>query len=74
MILPSKEGVRVIERSQAQSVKPKMKERELRSGVNLQGALKTKVVKQSGVKQGLGIPSSHAFISSALIKKKRRIW
>jgi hypothetical protein len=38
-----------------------MRERELRRGLNLQGALKKKVVKQTGVKQGLGVGSSDAF-------------
>jgi hypothetical protein len=36
-------------------VKPKMRERKLRSSVNSQGALKRKGVKQTGVKQGLGV-------------------
>jgi len=57
--------VRVLERSQPQSVTPKMSVRELRSGVNLQGALNKRVLKQAGVKQGLGVHSSHAFITFA---------
>jgi hypothetical protein len=35
-------------------VKPKLRERKLRIGVNWQRALKQKGVKQTGVKQGLG--------------------
>jgi hypothetical protein len=43
-----KQGVSIIERSQRKGVKPKMRGRELSSGVNWQGALQ-----QKGVKQGL---------------------
>jgi len=32
-----------------------MRERKLRSGVNRQGALKLKGIKQTGLKQGLGV-------------------
>jgi hypothetical protein len=42
-----------------------MRERELRSGGNLQGALNKRVAKPAGVKEGLGVPSSHAFITFA---------
>jgi hypothetical protein len=41
--------------NQPKSVKPKMRERKLRSGVNWQGALKQNDVKQTGVQQGLGV-------------------
>jgi hypothetical protein len=34
---------------------PEMKERKLRTGVNWQGAIKQKGVKQTGVKPGLGV-------------------
>jgi len=36
-------------------VKPKIRERKLGSGVNWQGALKQNSVKQTGVKQKLGV-------------------
>jgi hypothetical protein len=45
-----KVGVSIIEFSQSKGIKPKMRERKLRSGVNWQGALK-----QNGIKQGLGV-------------------
>jgi hypothetical protein len=41
--------------SQPNGVKPKMRERKLGSGVNWEGVLKQKGVKQTGVKQGLGV-------------------
>jgi hypothetical protein len=41
--------------NQPKGVKPKMTEHKLRNGVNCLGALKQKVVKQTGVKQGLGV-------------------
>jgi hypothetical protein len=44
-----------MERSQPESVKAKMRERILRGGVNWQGALKQEGLKQTGVKQGLGV-------------------
>jgi hypothetical protein len=39
----------------ANVAKPKIRERKLRSGVNIKGALKQKGVKQTGAKQGLGV-------------------
>jgi hypothetical protein len=42
--------VRVIESSEPKGVKPKMRARKLLSGVNWQGTLN-----QKGVKQGLGV-------------------
>jgi hypothetical protein len=39
--------------SQSKSVKPKMRKRKLKSGVNWQWALKQKGVKQTGVKEVL---------------------
>jgi len=38
------EGVSIIERSQPNGVKPKMRQRKLRSSVNWQGALKLREV------------------------------
>jgi hypothetical protein len=38
-----------------QSIKPKMRGRQLRTGVNWHGALKKKDTKQTGVKQWLGV-------------------
>jgi hypothetical protein len=40
-----------MEINQPKSVKPKMRGRKLRSGVNLQWVLKQKGVKQTGLKQ-----------------------
>jgi hypothetical protein len=51
--------VSVIESSQPKIVKPKMRVRTLRSGVNCQGALRQKKsVKQTGVKRGAGVVSN----------------
>jgi hypothetical protein len=44
-----------MECSQPKGVKQKMRERKLRSGVNWHGALKQKGVKQTAVKQGMGV-------------------
>jgi hypothetical protein len=41
-----------MERSQPKGVKPKMRERQLRNGVNWQRALKQKGVKQTNVNNG----------------------
>jgi len=51
--LPSATGVSITEHRQPKGVKPKMRERKLRSGVNQQGALK-----QKSLKQGLHVESS----------------
>jgi hypothetical protein len=48
-------GVSLIERSLSKGVKWKIRELELRSGVNSQGTLKQKGVKQMGVNQELGV-------------------
>jgi hypothetical protein len=51
MIFPSEiRGKELTERSKPEGVKPKMRERKLRSDVNWQGSLK-----QKGLKQGLDI-------------------
>jgi len=42
--------------TQTKDVKPKMREHKLRSGINCQGVLKEKGVKQMCVQQGLGVP------------------
>jgi hypothetical protein len=54
-----KYGVSVIECSQPNGVKPKKRERKLKGGVNWGGSLKQKRVKQTGVKQGLGVVTVH---------------
>jgi hypothetical protein len=43
--------------SKPKGFEPKMRWHKLRSGVNLQGALKSKGVKQMGVKRGLPVLS-----------------
>jgi hypothetical protein len=45
----------ILEVNHPKSVKLKMKEVKLRSGVNWQVALRHKGVKQTGVRQGLGL-------------------
>ena len=40
------QGVSITEHSQPKGIKPKMRERKLRSGVNRQGALEQEVIKQ----------------------------
>jgi len=41
--------------NQPQGIKPKMKERKFRSGVNWHRVLKQKGIKQTGVKQGFDV-------------------
>ena len=46
---------KIIENKPKMCLKPKTRQRKLRIGVNQQGALKQKDVKQKRVKQGLGV-------------------
>jgi len=41
-MFPSQKRVNIVKRSQPNGVQPKMMERKLKSGVNCQGAVKTK--------------------------------
>jgi hypothetical protein len=41
--------------NQPKGVKMKMREHKLRRGINWKGALKQKGIKQTGIKQGLGV-------------------
>lgn len=55
--------------SQPKGIKPKMREHKLRTGVNWKGALKQKGIKQTGIKQGLGV-----FNSSIMILLLKENW
>jgi len=48
--------------NQPKGIKPRTREHKLRTGVHWKGALKQKAIKQTGMKQGLGLFNSSIMI------------